>query len=199
MSFFKNVNFLAEIFRSKKMVIELVDEYQNQCDNLKRKMTEIQEEIDFREEKIEELLQKSETLDEKISTINVRVEELTQKFNQSESKANMLHQLESIEFINSVIKQKEYQLRKYDFSIDVEEDYDGYYKPNFLKIINFKIQEFAAKEGLSYQKTKKALYDINAAWMECYNADDDDWLESDDKEAELLMSSFLIPMKVKKR
>ena len=41
MSFFKNVNFLAEIFRSKKMVIELVDEYQNQCDNLKRKMTEI--------------------------------------------------------------------------------------------------------------------------------------------------------------
>lgn len=204
MSFIKNVNFLAGIFRTKKMVIELVDEYQNQSDELKEKISTIQEEIELREDELRELVQKEESLNAKILSMELKMKELTQRFHQDESQANILHQLESIEFINSVMKQKEYELRKYDFSSEVdEEDYGNsyaYYKPDFLKIINFKIQEFAAKEGISYEKAKKALYDINAAWFECYSYDEDEeWIDYEKKEAELLMNSFLIPMKIRKR
>lgn len=190
MWFISKVNFLVKMFNTKQALVELVDECEKESSILKEKMSEARTIVLSLDNELNSLKKEETKLEEQI-------EILKENIKKREDEIYTLHQLDNLEFVRTLISEKKYEMYKLDVSSKLNSHWDtisgkyNFYKKHILNYINFSIQEFAAKEGISYEKLKTALYEINGAWFETYNWCNDE-VRDGGNNAKLLLTSFMM-------
>lgn len=199
MSFISDVKLLANLFKAKQNLVETVSELESECTTLKQDVSKLRSSLNYSKCECEDLISQEKSLKEKVSSLNKAIDVHQKKIFE-------IHQLESVEFIRTLIDEKGYEIEKLDlhsagltFSRLFGSSRYIYQKNKILECINFSIQEFAAKEGLSYEKLKESLYNINAAWFESFNYEKNDYFERDNSTINLLTKSFMMIKKKKSK
>lgn len=191
MGFFAEVKFLSKLFKTKIAVVELVDELEKETELLKERVAGTRANIFSLENELKKLKNEEESFKEKI-------QKLEQSISENEEKFYTLHRLESTYFLKTLIHESGYVIYKLNLNDQkINTTYNSllsgwcYKKETILKAVNFKIQEFTAQEGISYEKLKKALCEINGAWFEAYDSLGNE-IREEDYITKLLLTSFMI-------
>lgn len=189
MGFFSDVKFLTNLLRRHQNICEIVENTEKECKYF-------EEDVKSLKEILNDYKDQTYALDKRINEVYLEIEKQEKKLEIAESENYNLRKYESVEYINKLIKDKSYHMIKLDLS---DEPFKAYYEGNrrcyskvvVLRAIKFKIQEFAAKEGLCYDKLERALLDINAAWCEAYDKLDKD-IPTETYTGKKLITSFMM-------
>lgn len=205
MGFVTEVRMLANLFNSKKVIIELVEEYEKDLESLKEKIINLRGNIISQEDDFRELTKLEVELREDISSLSEKIQVMKNEIKEKNSEISILNEVESAEFIKTFSQKHGYKIEQFDFfSVGFalqSQRYYGYYgydKKDFFQAINVYLQEISAKEGLSYTKLKKAVFDINPAWLEIYEGAAD-ICYTGNTTTNLLLNTFMVPKKISKK
>lgn len=205
MGFVMEVRMLANLFNSKKVIIELVEEYEKDVENLKERVINLRGNIALQEEEFETLSKLELDLREDISTLNEKIQSMKDEIQDKKSEIITLNEGESAEFIKNFTQKYDYKIEPLEFlsvrfALRTYRELGEYCykKEDFLKAVNIYIQEISAKEGVSYTKLKKAIFDINPAWLEIYESTRT-FCPISGTTTKLLLTTFMVPQKNSKK
>lgn len=192
MGFLADIKFLSNIFRSKNGIVELVESFEKESIILEEQVSKLRRDLHSKKESLDNLSKIEEE-------INASIEKLEENIKIHNEELYELHTLDNIKFIRELVSEGKCEIYKLDLTLeDLDEHFSSYYgnycyeKKDILKVINFKIQEFAAKKCISYLKLKEAIYDINSVWFETLNDNKRNEIKRNSSITELLLTSFLM-------
>lgn len=190
MGFIADVKFLANLLKSNANVVEMVEQLEKDCYSLKEQKADLNVKLSSMHTELRVLENEEKNLKKKIEVlkqnIDVRKEDIC-----------IMYQLQSVEFLKKLMQENDYVMEKLNIEKVIESTYIhskgyGHYKNTMIDFINSNIQEFAAKEGISYEKLKKSLYDVNQAWFSCFNRIEKEYCLVNDSTTRLLLTSFMM-------
>lgn len=192
MGFFSDIKFLTNLLRKYSTITDIIETLEEECKDLSQESENLKKVVSNLKSNIEEIVKLEEG-------VKKSLEKQKQNLERMESQNYIMQNLESVEYIKKLLEEKDYEIVKVDlrnesYKTYLSGSYLCYNKIVFLRTIKFKIQEFAACENLSYEKLKKALFDINSVWLDTYNAARDDISEGA-YTTKLLLTSFMLLQK----
>lgn len=101
MGFVTEVRMLANLFNSKKVIIELVEEYEKDLENLKEKIINLRGNIISQEDDFRELTKLEVELREDISSLSEKIQAMKNEIKEKNSEISILNEVESAEFIKT--------------------------------------------------------------------------------------------------